>query len=421
MDGGDRRHQRRVRAAHARERRDLACVIHPHLEHAEARVGRHARQRQRHAPVIVVGSGRGVGFAAGRQHRAQHLLGGRLADRTGHGDDPRLRSRARGDAQPLHRAQGVLDREHWPVAGELMRPLARHDSRRRARFEGARDMVVAVMRVAPDGDEEVARLKRPAVDRDAAHSSAQRRARGRAKRGGQFGEAPERGHRAASSAARASSASENGRIRVADDLPGLVALAGDQKRIAAKKHRNARADGGGPVADLDRQRRGGENLRPDRLGLLGARIVVGHDRDVGCARRDLAHDRPLARVAVAAATEHKHESPGHEGPQRRERLFERVGLVRIIDEDARAANVADALEAPRRALQRLQRREHRVRFATRGDAERRRRPARWRSGSRRPAESSRESFGRQTEDRAPRTVPRARPRRGGSSRPSRRR
>ena len=42
--------------------------------------------------------------------------------------------------------------------------------------------------------------------------------------------------------------------------------------------------------------------------------------------------------------------------------------MRVVDEDRRAADVADAFEAPRRSLQRLQRLEHRVGFAADGDA-----------------------------------------------------
>ena len=67
VDGGDRRHEGDMRPRHAGERRDFARVIHADLEHAEAGARRHARERQRHAPVIVVGSGRGVRRAAGRR------------------------------------------------------------------------------------------------------------------------------------------------------------------------------------------------------------------------------------------------------------------------------------------------------------------------------------------------------------------
>ena len=43
--------------------------------------------------------------------------------------------------------------------------------------------------------------------------------------------------------------------------------------------------------------------------------------------------------------------PRDEGAQRRERLFQRVGLMRIIDEDRRAAPLADALQPPGRAFE----------------------------------------------------------------------
>ena len=54
---------------------------------------------------------------------------------------------------------------------------------------------------------------------------------------------------------------------------------------------------------------------------------------------DRAHHRPLAAVAVAAGAEHDDEPAARVGPQRIERLGERVGLVRVVDEDRRA--VAD--------------------------------------------------------------------------------
>ena len=41
VDGGDRRHEGDMRPRHAGERRDLARVIHAHLEHAEAGVRGH--------------------------------------------------------------------------------------------------------------------------------------------------------------------------------------------------------------------------------------------------------------------------------------------------------------------------------------------------------------------------------------------
>ena len=118
--------------------------------------------------------------------------------------------------------------------------------------------------------------------------------------------------RSAASAARASSASENGRRLPGDLLVGLVALAGD----AAPR----RASSAPAMAVLDRARR--DRPRPrssaampsricvdDRERILAARVVGGDDHAVGEARGDRAHQRALGRVAVAAGAEHDREAP----------------------------------------------------------------------------------------------------------------
>ena len=133
---------------------------------------------------------------------------------------------------------------------------------------------------------------------------------------------------------------------LADDLAGFMALAGDQQHVAAAKLGDRRADRLAAVADLDRARRRLEDRGADRGGILAARIVVGDDDAVGELRGDLAHHRPLAGIAVAAAAEHHDEPAGDIGPQRFERLGERVGLVRVVDEDRRAVALADQIEPP---------------------------------------------------------------------------
>src|SRR5271168_4147165 len=127
--------------------------------------------------MIVVGSGRSMGQAAGRQHRPQNLFGGRLADRTRDADDLRLRTRASGDAQTHHRLERVLNREDRTESRERRRALARYDGRRGAGFESASDMIVTVMSVAANGEEKVAWFEGPAVNRDARDTRAERRAR----------------------------------------------------------------------------------------------------------------------------------------------------------------------------------------------------------------------------------------------------
>ncbi len=74
----------------------------------------------------------------------------------------------------------VLDGEHRTQNSELTRALARHDRGRGASLESARDVIVTVMRLALDGEEKIARLERPAVDRHAADHGA--RAAGSARR-----------------------------------------------------------------------------------------------------------------------------------------------------------------------------------------------------------------------------------------------
>ena len=76
----------------------------------------------------------------------------------------------------------------------------------------------------------------------------------------------------------------------------------------------------------------------------------------------------LPGIAVAAAAEHHDEVAAHEGPQRRERLLERVRLMRVIDEDRRALAAADAFETAGRAFELFERREDRAGRAARGDA-----------------------------------------------------
>src|SRR5438034_9161484 len=96
----------------------------------------------------------------------------------------------------------------------------------------------------------------------------------------------------------------------ANDLIGLVTLAGDDDRLAGLGPGEGPADRRGPV-DLRRvaaRRRAGpahagHHLVDDRLRPLRARVVGGHPYAVAEPRGDLTHDRSLAPVAVAAAAE----------------------------------------------------------------------------------------------------------------------
>jgi hypothetical protein len=161
------------------------------------------------------------------------------------------------------------------------------------------------------------------------------------------------------SAARACSTSENGAVVpaiscvVSCPLPATRTTSSAAARATARAIASARSTTGlDPLArrDLD----AGQDLGDDRFRRFTTRVVARHDDAVGEARRDGAHPRPLGRVAIAAAPEHAPEraaAGAGEGPQRDERLLERVGRVRVVDDDIRRADVpraiGDALHPPR--------------------------------------------------------------------------
>ena len=100
----------------------------------------------------------------GEPHR---LLGAGLADRAGDGDDRRVRAPPRRDAEAPHRVEHVRRDEERAGAGKLRRAVLGHHRCRGTLGERVADEAVAVMDVALDGEEQVARLKRAGVDRDA--------------------------------------------------------------------------------------------------------------------------------------------------------------------------------------------------------------------------------------------------------------
>ena len=107
-------------------------------------------------------------------------------------------------------------------------------------------------------------------------------------------------------------------------------------------------DGCPSVADLDHLGRAvagaGEDLGPDGGRLLAARVVVGHHEDVGQPRGDLAHDRALAGVALAAGAEDHDEPAVGQRAQCCQGGGDGVGLVRVVDDDGEVLPLVDPLE-----------------------------------------------------------------------------
>ena len=338
LDGGD---DAGVRAHEAHQRRDLTRIAHADLEHAVAGVGWHPRECKRHTPVVVERFDRRVGLAGSRQALPQHFLGAGLAGTAGHRDHPGVRRKpvAGGNADPFERAQRVVDAQQGAVAGPAV--VRRGDNRRRrAGLERRGDEVVTVARVL-EGSEQVAGRQRARVDRDAGDRSVDRAVERAAARRHQGLHSPQRGfgHGGPDGFVVAER-----QCRRADDLAGFVALAGDQQHVARLQQRYALPDCRGAVADLGRAGGVGENRLPDGGGLLAARIVVGDDHDIGVRCRDPAHDRPLARVAIAAAAEHADQLAGGERADRAECRLQRFRLVRIVDHREAAIVLADDVE-----------------------------------------------------------------------------
>ena len=115
-----------------------------------------------------------------------------------------------------------------------------------------------------------------------------------------------------------------------------MALAGDHEDILGLEGGDRRLDGVPPVADIPRLGHLRQNLGADRRRLLAARIVVGDDAAIGQPPGKRAHDRALAAVPVAAATEDQVEATLGVGPNFREHGLERVGRMGVIHENARA-------------------------------------------------------------------------------------
>ena len=166
------------------------------------------------------------------------------------------------------------------------------------------------------------------------------------------------------SAAATASWSLNGRRPVADDLAAFVALAGDQQHIAAAAAPRPR--GGSP--------RGGRRSRPrpGAAARIAARIVAGSSlRGLSSVTITLsAFCAAIAPISGRLPASRSPPAPNttirlalHIGPQRLERLRQRVGLVRVVDEDRRAVALADQIEPALRALQRSQRSKHRAGLA----------------------------------------------------------
>ena len=248
-----------------------------------------------------------------------------------------LAAPAAGAAEVDQRLHGVGHADQRAARGL---DIARDHGGRGAALQRLGDEAVAVGGLAAQREEQVALGDGAAVEGDAVRL--ERRGDRRRRQGARhLVGGPERAHVTASGELARDFRIVEGMRHALDRLAGLVALAGDQQQVVlAAERRHALLDGGVPaVAHFDPVlpvgRNAAHDLGADRRRLLAARIVVGDEREVGEARGDLAHHRPLAAIAIAAAAEHHDQLAAGEGPQGRQHGLERLGLVGVVDIDRR--------------------------------------------------------------------------------------
>ena len=202
---------------------------------------------------------------------------------------------------------------------------------------------MAVAIVALDGEKQFAGIERPRVDGNARHAFAgQRRTPGRSKARRARGRSTEIQSRwlPAPAPPEALPALRRGRKKAGPPGRRSGPFHGPCRRSAARRparawRRPARmASARSPIS-----------CAPGAAARMAARMLAASSlRGLSSvtmttsapSRGDLAHHRPLALITVAAAAKHHDQPVLREGFERRQRLFQRVGLVGVIDEHRRA-------------------------------------------------------------------------------------
>ena len=137
----------------------------------------------------------------------------------------------------------------------------------------------------------------------------------------------------------------------------LVPLASEQDRVAEPGQPDRPRDRGAAVVD-DPQvlalvaaalERAAGDLAVDRIGVLAARILVGHDHRIRQAGGDPPHLGALEDVALSRRAEHHQQATGGDRPQDAEDLLQRVRRVGVVDDDRERLAKIHAFHAARRA------------------------------------------------------------------------
>ena len=186
-DLGDHRH---MGPDHGDQVADLSGIVHAHLEHAALARLRHAREGQRHAPMIIVAFLAPVGGARRAEDGGQGFLHARLAHRAGDAHPAGGAAVPRAFAKPAQSGQHVVHDDLRPVRAVGPRD---QDGRGALVQRGLRELMAVAL--VGQRHEQIARLQGASVDRDARRRPAFA-LQAPARRGGGFGRGPQRRGRA---------------------------------------------------------------------------------------------------------------------------------------------------------------------------------------------------------------------------------
>ena len=165
MRRGHGGHHHHIRPRHMRQGRNLARMVHANFDHREIRLTRQPRQRQGHAPMVVIARLGGMDPALPAQDHSQHLFGRGFANRSGHPHHPRPRARPRRPAQILQRLQHIRHDEKRSARGKPVRN-PRHQSRRRPFFQSLGHKIMPIAHIF-QRHEQIPRLQGARVNRHA--------------------------------------------------------------------------------------------------------------------------------------------------------------------------------------------------------------------------------------------------------------
>ena len=283
-----------------------------------------AQDGQRQPELVVERPVGGDGRAEPREHLGQQVLGAGLPLRAGERDDPDR-------SQPAQRWRGQVRRaptitSSTTTAGAPTGPAGQH--RRGAAVDRGRRRSRGRRRARPGPRRTARPAPPPGCRRRPVPATSTPSASSWTVAADDLGDLRQghRDHRAAQLLAQHVTVVEgvHGAVHL---LALLVPLAGHhhaRPRGPARETASRIAARRSPCSCTSARSLAGTSRAPAstaariRRRVLGARVVVGHDHDVGQPGGDLAHERPLAGVAVAAGPEHDEEpAPGRPGGARR--------------------------------------------------------------------------------------------------------